>query len=127
MSDVLDYVTKDIIRTGVVHCEGIISLPELYPSEKPISIKITSNGKKFSVSDGGAGYSEVDSIAEGAIYNEVVKQVAKSQGFNCDGNMIVATGISKKFLPNAVIFVAAASRKCVEMTRAKQKGYVVSS
>lgn len=121
MSETLDYVAKNIIQTGVEHGEGIISMPELYPSGKPVLIKIRSHGENFFVTDNGSGYSEVNFLSGEEIYNKVAQQVAEHYGVDYDCNMMFINEVTKEYLPNAIIFTAAASRRCVEITSEKMR------
>jgi hypothetical protein len=115
MKDVLDDVVRQLVISHVDGGEGFISMPMLFPGGAPVVVHVRRDGDDFIVTDQGKGYLEAEVIGAAAIFARVAKQVAASVGIEFDGHMVFAARVPRDWLPNAVIFVATASRNAVQI------------
>lgn len=115
MQDVLDDVVRQLVVAHVQGGEGFISMPMIFPGGAPVVIHVRTDGDDFIVTDQGRGYLEAEVMGAAALYARIAKQVAASVGIEFDGHMVFAARVSRDWLPNAVIFVATASRNAVQM------------
>lgn len=116
MREVLDDVVRQLVVAHVEAGEGFVSMPMMFPGGAPVVIHVRTDGDDFIVTDQGKGYSEAEVMGAAGIFVRVAKQVAATLGIEFDGHMVFAARVSRDWLPNAVIFVATATRNAVQMS-----------
>lgn len=114
MRQVIDDVVSQLVRASVEGKDGFISMPMVFPGGMPVVIHVRHDGDDYLVTDQGKAYLEAEMMGAAGVFSRIAKQVAISAGVEFDGQMMFAARVSADWLPNAVIFVATASRNAVE-------------
>jgi len=113
---VLDGVAKDLVRVNVDGGFGIVALPQLYPGGDSVTVRVRKDDDQFFVDDMGLGYRSAEMLGGPTVFGRLAPRVAKLHGVSFDGVMMFGAQVSRDWLPNVILFVATASRRCVEMT-----------
>lgn len=112
---VLDDVARQLVRATSEGTSGYIAMPMMFPGGAPIIVHVRRDDDDYVVTDQGKGHYEAEMMGAGAIFERIAKQVAQAVGIEFDGDQMFAARVPRDWLPNAVIFVANASRSAVEM------------
>jgi len=99
-------------------------MPMVFPGGAPIVIHVRRDDEDYIVTDQGKGRYEAEMMGAGAVFMRLARQVATASGVEFDGDQMFAMRVSRDWLPNAVIFVATASRSAVEMAAERMIAHV---
>jgi hypothetical protein len=115
IAHVLDDVARQLIRATAEGPSGYIAMPMTFPGGAPIIVHVRRDDEDYIVTDQGKGHYEAEMMGAGSAFLRIARQVAAATGVEFDGDQMFATRVPRDWLPNAVMFVANASRSAVEI------------
>jgi hypothetical protein len=115
MQVLLDEVVRDLVQAAIDESgEGVLTLPMTYPGGAPVVIWVRRAGEVFCVSDRGIGQMEAEHIGGSSNYRKLAGIMAGRYGVSLSGGVIFEAELSRDWVANAAMFVAAASKRAVE-------------
>lgn len=116
VAEVMSTWANDLVRLSLDNGEAVISLPQLYPGGSPLVVGIRRDQENYIVSDRGGGYLQAEQAGGYLQFTRIANITAKEHEVHFDGNMMFVVEVPLEWVPNAIVFTAAASRRAVELT-----------
>jgi hypothetical protein len=105
-----------LLRFTIENDEATVSLPQLYPGGAPVVVGVRRDQDSYIVSDRGGGYLQAEQAGGHLQFARLAPATAKEHDVRFDGHLMFTVEVPSDWVPNAIIFIAAASNRAVELT-----------